>query len=121
MARHLPSRSSPSSKELKQQQQQERERARQAAADFGGGANFIDTGDNSYDEFPEPAAATAAAGPPEGKPKRSSIRRVFEGEGMPAFPTAEMKSFFSGGKLPMIPSKGRPTTPPTTTVLGGGK
>jgi len=120
MAKHLPSRSSPSPKEL-QQQQQEKEKARQAAADFGGGANFIDTGDNNYEEFPEPTVATAAAvaASPE-KPKRSSIRRVFEGEGMPAFPTAEMKFFFSGGKLP-IPSKGRAATPPTTTVMDGGK
>lgn len=37
----------------------------------------------------------------EVKPKRSSIRRVFEGEArVPAFPTAEMKNFFANAKLP---------------------
>eukprot|EP00624_Nannochloropsis_granulata_P005665 evm.model.NODE_40385_length_66094_cov_35.488079.13 len=119
MARHLPSRASLSPKELLRRQQ-EKEKARLAAANFGGGAIFVDTGDESYEAFPEPTAVAASAAnaagggsPAEGKSKRSSIRRVFDGEGMPAFPTAEMKNFFSGGKLPLLPSKGKNATSPT--------
>jgi len=124
LARHLPSRASLSPKELLRQQQ-EKEKARLAAANFGGGAIFVDTGDDSHEALPDSSAgaasATGSGGPAEGKSKRSSIRKVFDGESIPAFPTAEMKNFFSGGKLPLLPSKGKNATSPTGAKGEGGE
>lgn len=105
MVRHLPVRPPG----MKVSKEEKARLAAIAAGEYGGGAVFIDTGE--YDDVGDVAGSPATSTSVGGKAKRSSIQRVFDGEGLPSFPTleafpvAEVKNFFAN-------ANGRRTPPP---------